>query len=508
MRGTSRTIIALLVTLGALAGLGCGGEAPGPEQEAPALRIHVAGQDERVLGPLGMYWFLTFLPLTADLDVDGAYEPRLLSSWEHSPDYSEWTLNVREQLRWGDGEPVTAEDVKYSLELWTDPDVGYEYRFFDTLEILDSHTLRMAFPEPPPATLHTYSWLAIVPEHLLADNAPEDIYSWPFWVEPVGNGPFRYVRHVPKVMTELEANPDYYGDPPAIQKVVLRYGGKALTELLAGNVDVASGITPMEALRLAGDPRFRLYFGPVNLQVGIAWNHRIPLFREAAVRRALTMSIDRREMLQLIGHPEDTPIVDVPAKARHYAAGPEALPDPLPFAPEGARRLLARAGWVDTDGDDVRERDGRELRFELLATEARRAEAVFIQDALAAVGVAVRIKMAERTVLRDWMRAHEFDAAVRQFNYIEGYDDFPTTGYRNPDVSRLRDRAWFSIDPDTVDTYVRELWEIVGREIPITYLYPQRRIIAAHRRVRGMRDHRELSAFVEHLWIEEEAGGS
>lgn len=466
----------------------------------------MAGQDERALGPLGMYWFLTFLSLTSDLDEDGVYDPRLLASWEHSPDYTEWILHVREGVRWADGEPVTAEDVKYSLELWTHPDVWYECRCYDTLEILDSHTLRMTFPEPVEATLHWYSWLVIVPEHLLADKTPAELFSWPFWAEPVGSGPFRYVRHVPDVMTELEANPDYYGGPPALERVVLRYGGRALTELLAGNVDMASGITPVEALRLREDPRFRLYFGPVQKQVGIAWNHRNSLFREPAVRRALTMSIDRRELIRLIGYPEETPIVDVPATTRHYAAGKDALPDPLPFAPDRARRLLTRAGWTDSDGDGVRERDGREFRFRLLATRQEQAQAVALQDRFAEVEVAAEIQLAERTVMRDRIRAHDFDAAIQPFNYIDGYDEFRNSGYRNPEVSRLHDRVRYSqADPHTADAYLRQLWNIVGEQVPITYLHPERRIIATHRRVRGMRDHRRLSAFVEHLWIDDEA---
>lgn len=501
MRGAT----ALCTCAIALAGISCGADAPSTADEPATLRIHVAEADERALGPLDMLWFLTFLSMSMDLDADGIYEPRLLEGWEHSPDYSQWTLNVREGLRWGDGEPVTAEDVKFSLELWTHPDVLYEYRFFEELEVLDSHTLRMTFPEPVPATLHTYSWLAIVPEHLLGDHSVEELFSWPFWVEPVGNGPFRYVRHVDDVMTELEANSDYYADPPQIRKVVLRYGGDALTELLAGNVDIAAGITPTQAARLARGNGFDLYFRPLPRQVGVAWNHRIPLFQDPSVRRALTMSIDRRELLRVIGYPDDTPIFDVPVARRHYTRDRALIPDPLPFAPDRARQLLSRAGWVDADGDGVRQRDGRAFEFDLHATEETRAQALYLQDRFRDVGVQAEIHVMDLQILRERFRQHEFDAAIYSgFHYIENFDDFPITGYRNVEVSRLRDLAWFNFDPKRSDEHLQKLWQIVGREIPITYLHPQLRIIAAHRRVRGMRDNRELYTFVEHLWIEEE----
>ena len=88
----------------------------------------------------------------------------------------------------------------------------------------------------------------------------------------------------------------YDGEPPAISRVVLRYGGSGLTELLSGNVDIATRVTPVEAMRLAADPRFRIYYKDERLQIAIAWNHQNPLFQDVDVRRALTMSIDRREL--------------------------------------------------------------------------------------------------------------------------------------------------------------------------------------------------------------------
>lgn len=464
----------------------------------------MASQDERSLGPLGMLWFLTFLGLSNDLDADGIHEPRLLADWEYTPDYTEWTLHVRKGLRWGDGEPVTAEDVKFSLDLWSHTDIWYQTRYYDKLEVLDSHTLRMTFPEPVRSTVHVYSWLAILPEHLLGHHSIDDgLFSWPFWVEPVGNGPFRYVRHIPDVMTELEANPHYYGEPPRIQKVVLRYGGNALTELLAGNVDLATDITPAEAARLAMDSRFELHFSPRGREVTVAWNHRIPLFQDAAVRRALTMSIDRKELLGLIGYPEETPIFDVPVTDRHYHPDHRpGIPEPLPFAPDRARQLLASAGWVDADGDGVREKDDREFRFDLVTTPKTSVQAVYLQHQLRDVGVAVQIQVMDLALHRDRLRRVDFDAAIELANYINGFDEFRLAGYRNPEVSRLFDLA-SSFDPEQADRHLVKLWEIMLEEVPITYLHPELEIIAADRRVRGMPTNPKRYRFVEHLWIEE-----
>ena len=497
-------VIQLFICLIALANAQCGGDRRVTQTDPGTLTIHVADQDERVLGPLGANpWFLVFLGLADGSERSGDPQPRLLDRWEHTSDYTEWTVHLRRDVVWNDGVPVTAQDVKFSLELWTDPEVLYENRWFERITVLDSHTLRITFKEPVSGTIFDFSWLAMLPKHVLDTLDLEQIYSWPFWVQPIGNGPYRYVRHVPKTMTELEANPDYYGEKPKIPRVVLRYGGNALIELLSGNVDIVNGITPLQAVQLAADPRFRTYhsFRANPRDVAIVWNHRNPLFRDVDVRRALTMSIDRRELHRVLNYPDDLPIFDVPALPRHYARG--VVPDPLPFDSGRAARLFARAGWVDTDNDDILERGGQEFRFTLAIAAEESAEAVYIQDQLRRVGIVMEIATYDRGALRERTRARDFDATIAQYNYLEAFDDFSVSGYKNAEVSRLRDAAWFSIDQEDVDKHLRELWPIFGAEIPITYLHPAIVFLAAHRRVGGLQNNRDLFRTVEHLWFED-----
>lgn len=491
----------------------CGLDVGGDQADVPTLTIHVPDGDERELGPLGTRgWFFVFLGLAAGSQDGVDPKPRLLDRWDHTPDYTEWTLHLREGVRWDDGIPVTAADVKFSIELWTHSDVLYENKFFETITVLDRRTLRIIYPAPPANTIFEFNWLPILPKHLLDGLDLDDLFSWPFWIQPVGDGPFRYVRHIPGVMTQLEANPDFYGEQPEIERVVLRYGGNGLTELLSGEVDVATRITPLEAVRLAADPRFRIYHRVVYQQLmAIAWNHRNPLFREARVRRALTMSIDRHELHRLLNYPDDVPIFDVPAKARHHLQG--VVPDPLPLDRERASRLFASAGWVDTDGDEILDKDGQDFRFTLLVSPETAAQAVYIQDQLRRAGIRMEISTYDRSGLRQRIRDHDFDAVIERYNFIEAFRDFPITGYENPEATRLRDAAWFSIEPDEVDRSLRELWRIIGAEIPVTYLHPQVRYLAAHRRVRGLQNiggrmptNMDFPLLVEDLWIEDERG--
>ncbi len=508
-----RRWLAVVSSLAVLPLISCAGERV--RSSGPVLTVHIPDQDERALGPLGYNpWFLVLLPLAvgpegtesndAALYDGGEPRPRLLDSWEHTSDYAVWTLRVRDGLRWGDGVPVTAEDVKFSLELWTNEKVLYEYPFFDSITVLDERTLTIVFKEPVSATIFTYNWLVIVPKHLLDTLDIATLFSWPYWVQPVGNGPFRYVRHVPGTMTELTVNSDYHGARPRLSTVVLRYGGNPVTELLSGNVDVASSIAPLDAVHLGSDPRFRVYHRVRYQQsTAIAWNHRKDLFRDVRVRRALTMAIDRRELHRLLNHPADVRVFDVPMLQRHHRQG--SVPEPLPFAPERAAALLAAAGWIDTDNDGVRERGGREFRFTLSITEDESAQAVYLQDQFRRVGVRMEIGRYDRSALRERvMRGAEFDAAIWSFNYIEQFGTFPVSGYHNPAISALRDSAWFTIDHAGSDRHMHRLWDLFAAEVPITYLHPRVDYFAAHRRVRGLAHDVELFPYVEFLWIDDE----
>ena len=283
---------------------------------------------------------------------------------------------------------------------------------------------------------------------------------------------------------------------------MLQYGGNGFTELLSGSVDIASQITPLEALQLAADPRFEIYHRVGHNFMAIAWNHRNPLFGDAAVRRALTMSIDRRGLHQVLYYPDDIHISDVPATKRHFANG--SVPEPLSFDPERAAQVFESAGWVDSNNDGIREKDGQDFQFTLNVSPETEAQGIYVQEQLRRVGVRVEVSTFERGVLRQRARSHDFDATIEEYNFVEQYRNFPTSGYVNPEVSRLASTLWYTMDQEKSDEYLRGIWQIVATDVPITYLHPKMSYSAAHRRVKGLQNNRFLADIVEGLWIEDE----
>ncbi len=449
--------------------------------------------------------FLLFLPLVAR-SATGEVEGRLARSWRHSPDYHSWTIDLKPNVRWHDGVPVTAHDVKFSLDLFTHPALNLEAPDAYTVEVLDDHAYTITFHKRPVGYWDDY--IVYYPRHLLEKLDPAKFYEWDFWQHPVGNGPYRYVRHVPKTMLELEANADYYRGKPRIDRVILKFGPPALTELLSGNVDVIPWVREMDLLKIAGDPRFRVYstVEPEHITT-IVWNQQNLLFREAKVRRALTLAINRRELHRVLNLPKETPVFDVIFTRPQFWRGE--LPAALPYDPELAKQLLDQAGWRASHGDGVRNQGGKPFRFTVVGRLEDKA-AVYIQEQLRRVGIEMDITALEAGAALARLKASDFDAAVATVDedidaHMEWFGESSRIGYRNRDVAGLLKQAAGTLIPDEADRIYSKLMPIFQEDLPVTFLYPLVRTTVAHRRVRGMSSpYREDPVwYMDELWLED-----
>ncbi len=492
----------------ALATVGCGRGGDRANSRGSTVTV-LFPSDERVLGP--QYdWpakFLVFLPLVTQ-NAEGELEGRLARSLDHSTDYRTWTIHLRTDVRWHDGVPVTAHDIEFTVELLSRPDVAYIAPGTITISVLDDSTLTYTTTGQPLSDYQTY-----YPKHLLENLDPTQFYRWEYWTQPVGNGPYRYVRHVPKTMMELEINPDYVLGRPRIERVILKFGPPSLPELLSGSVDAISFIDPMELLKLLDDSRFRRYDQPSPFVRTIFWNHRHRFFREASVRRALTLAINRRELLGVRNLPADLPLFDVIfSEGQRYS-----LPDPLPYDPENARRLLEEAGWVDEDGDGIRERSGERFRFDVLVATTEEREAVYVQAQLRRVGVHMDIiSRGERGQVFQQVRDGDFEAAISRLimspSSREGqlgfFGENSHIGYANQRAHQLLEMAAATQNPQTVDTLYRELMEIFQADHPVIFLYSIQSTHVVHRRLAGLSSPHRADPLMdmEYLWLEDESG--
>ncbi|MFN2399766.1 MAG: ABC transporter substrate-binding protein [Gemmatimonadaceae bacterium] len=447
--------------------------------------------------------FLFFLPL-AKQNERGELEGQLARSWEHSADFKEWTYHLRTDVRWQDGVPTTAHDVKFTLDLLGE--AGLTGFGIEKVTVVDDSTVTIR------AEKHNYmDYIVYYPRHLLEGLDPKRFWKWEYWPRPVGNGPYRFVRHVPQTLMEFEANPDYYGGKPRIDRVILKFVGDAwLTELLAGNVDIASGDL-LQVPRIRQDPRFRVYYGIPYGAWAIFWRTDHPLFRDPRVRRALTLAIDRPELARLLNLPPEAPITDAPRTWQQARRGE--FQEALPYDPDEARRVLEVAGWVDRDGDGVRERAGRPFRFTAKVWNEQGAPqlAIHVQEYLRRVGVQMEVVMLEEALMWKNLSAGDFEALL--FNHQPGahaqsrsFGRGNRAGYRNPAAFEIIDRIMATADPNEEDRLYHKLAEIFRAELPLTRLVFRPQVTFAHRRVRGLSTpfRADANTNMEELWVEEE----
>ncbi|MEJ2337614.1 MAG: ABC transporter substrate-binding protein, partial [Gemmatimonadales bacterium] len=253
-----RRVLALLSLLGT-GWVACGGGGGREDGAAPLILGYTA--DLQTLNPLvstdqnanDLIYHLLYTPLVT---YDSTYRvrPWLAESWEFEGKSVVFTL--RDDVRWHDGEPVTAHDVKFTVDLLNHPEVLYPANGIESVEVLDDTTFIMTYK--PGSAWHAYwypgYWERFYPKHLLEHLDPAEFYTWDFWTDPVGNGPFRYVRRTPGIMVEFEANPDFYLGKPKIDRVVIKFGPESITELVAGNIDALNVENRTSVLGIEDDP--------------------------------------------------------------------------------------------------------------------------------------------------------------------------------------------------------------------------------------------------------------
>jgi peptide/nickel transport system substrate-binding protein len=319
-----------------------------------------------------------------------------------------------------------------------------------------------------------------------------ELRTAPFNEHPVGNGPFRFVAHVPNERWVFAANPAFpaaLGGPPAVQRLVIVVVDESATKLaglVTGELDVA-GIQPMHAALVRDDPALTVVDYPVLFTYGLVWNTGRPPFDDPRLRRALTMALDRRRIVEAYLYGFGV-VADGPVPPWHPLAA--AVPH-VPFDRAAAAALLDSLGWT-AGRDGWRARAGRRLAFTVLTVgSADNALEQMLQADFRAVGVRMTIRQLElgAFLARATGGARDYDALVTgipgdlALGYLRGLFDSRLLGgplqyarYRNAAVDRALDAGDFAA-----------VQRIVARDLPITFLYHARGLAGLTRRLHGVR---------------------
>jgi ABC-type transport system substrate-binding protein len=522
------------------AALACGVAAPPAAAPARGAEAAVRGDPDAVLGGVrrshtgvspSQLHPLNATDLYANQILERIYEslaetdvetlehvPLLADHWEVSADKLTYTFHVDPAARWQDGHPVSAEDVVFSFRVLDDPRLKTRakwqayYSNVASAEVLNAHTARFTMHRDHFRNFINIAGLRIVPKRGFPDADPNET---PLSKQPMGSGPYRFVRWNKGASLLLKKDPKYWGQ--ALPQNVGRYNQELLlTKIIAqdkvaleafkkGDLDVIL-FTPEQWVREAVGGPFGL--GPeshkplIKLDVQnraprsyryVGWNLGSPLFSDVRVRRAMSHLFDRDTFIDKFYHGLQAKAVG-PFEANSPYSSPAVKP--IEFSIPQAIALLREAGWRDSDGDHVLDKDGRALRFTIMTADPETSVKILTltKEAMRKAGVDMQIKVVDWSTLLTLIDEYRFDAVMLGWTRSPWPD--PTAlwdsssarkgglnlvRYKNPEVDALIEQAVRSIpEAERIKLY-RRIHELIYADQPYTFLTENSHTLVGYR---------------------------
>jgi peptide/nickel transport system substrate-binding protein len=442
---------------------------------------------------------------------DVGFTPRLAKSWDWSRDSTSITYHIDPAARFHDGVPVRSADVRYSFRLINEPALASPLAplvtNIDSVSTPDSLTATFWFKKHLPEEFYDVAYqIFIVPEHVYGKVKPADMNTSEVLRHPIGSGRFRLANWIPSDRIELVSDTANYHGRAKLDRVIVRIGqapDASATEVLTGAADFYQAFPSDQAARLdssttlRGLPYAQSAYGFLGMRVRApkSKTQPHPVLGDIAVRRAISMSLDRSGMLTnvfgKIGIPAHGPF---PA---HSFTEDTTIRLPT-YDTTAAKALLDSAGWkVGPTG--IRARNGRLLKFELMvptSSSVRLRYADLIQEQLRRVGIQAELGKVPMSVFVPRLNSGDFDALLmnqftdpsisgtKQYWSSEG-DKAGTTyiGYVNPRVDALLDSAGASHDVKTVKQLASRAYRVIVADAPAVWLYDPVTLAAVSRRI-------------------------
>jgi len=434
-----------------------------------------------------------------ELDTALVPQPALAETWEN-PDPTTWVFHLRQGATFHDGEAVTADDVVYTFQSILDEAFAAPNRALyvpiTSVTARDPQTVEFKLAEAYAPFLN-YMNMGVVPQHIAEDPASD------FANNPVGAGPFKFVRWQKNNQIELEAFAEYWQGPPALAGVRLQIvpdNTVRATGLETGDLDfIHSPLSPQDVERLKTTDGVDVSEQTALGYTYLNFNTADPILSDVNVRRAIAQMVDKavisEQIYQSMDIPGESPLVP---NTWWYSEVAD-----HPYDPEAAAALLATAGWVDTDDDGVLDKDGQKLTLVLKthSEDPNRIQTIeYLQNVLTENGIEASVETAEFPTFFDQLMNHDYqiglvgwlrlvDPDYAMFNQFRCDGTSNYGQYCNQQVDDLLQQGRTTLEPEQRVGIYQEAARIIVDEVAYDVLLYQGYIVATRDNVEGFQPH-------------------
>jgi len=416
--------------------------------------------------------------------------PRLATRWE-TKDSRTWRFYLVKGARFHDGKPLTARDVAFTLENLPGSDPAWEYpdTDFESVTVIDDHTIEFTLTEKHGGPYPPVYWTPILPKHIWEPHK-DDMVSFKN-ERAIGSGPFKLREFKTKEFIWLEANKDYWGEKVRVDEVVFKsYGSQDALNLALkkGRIEMTgyNGISPLAMDDFKKAKNIKVLVSPGIGLIWLTFNlHKETPIRDLRVRKAIMHGIDRDRIIRMVyrGYA-------LAADSFIYTELPDYNPDvaKYPFMPDTARKILTGAGYVDKDGDGIRNdpNTGKNLSFEFMVPSDWTDEVKtvkMIKEQLEDIGIGISMKVVDLDTYYEFIYApldDKFDISLGEeepgphadwmWEFCRSYDNggegWNQAYYNNPGFDEFLDKMTAETDLKKRREYLFEMQRIMAEDLP------------------------------------------
>jgi len=440
----------------------------------------------------------------------GELSPSLAESFEIKEDGKTYEFVLRENLFWHDEEPLTTEDIAFTVKLLQDPEYQSPLRVnWQGVEVnvIDERRIQLILKGPYAPFLETTT-MGILPKHVWEDVTAQNFALAEANLKPIGSGPFQLQKFKKDRFGEIKevrliTNPDFHLGRPFVKEFIFKFytheddmirafKGReidGMASVSAGNIEIIRNEKRIDLKRIFIPRYFAVFFNQTQSKA----------ISDIHVRTALATRVNRQEIIEEILKGEaieaDSPI---PKNMKAYSEDITRYP----FSPEEAKNILEEASWQDTDGDGIREKDDEQLEFTLVTTASQGLERVadILQKQWGAIGARVDVQIIGAGELQnDFIRPRNYQALL--FGEILGNDPDPFSFwhssqkrdpglnlslYENKKVDKLLEEARQNPHEDERIEKYAEFQKLVTQDIPAVFLYSPYHLYPVNKKLKGV----------------------